>query len=152
MTYLSGDASSAFLADDEPVNRPPRETDQDGTIRYMVGTDSAIEIAITEVNRKYRIPVDQEDMLAALVFRYTQARKQMEKAYGRWRTSRGKNKYELEFMLEDEGTELFSLAAFVKEFETASLSLEKFLQDHETRSDKRVPPWRRDLKQISEYP
>jgi hypothetical protein len=145
MNFLSGDASGAFLADDERASRPPRETDADGTIRYIVGSDSAIEIAITEVNRKYRIPVDQED-------RYTQARKQMEKAYGRWRTSRGKNKYELEFMLADEGTELFSLAAFVKEFETASVSLEKFLQEHETRAGKRVPPWRRDLKQISEYP
>jgi len=152
MNFLSGDASSAFLADDEIVERPPCETDDNGRIRYLVGSDSLIEVALNEVNVKYKIPADREDELAALVYGYVRARKQLEKAIGRWRTSRGKNKYDLAFMLDEESNELYSLGHFVKAYDTASISLESFLVDFETRGEPRVPPWRKEVKKISEYP
>ena len=99
---------------------------------------------MSEVHRKYKIPADEEHELARLIFRYEQARNSLNRAHSRWATHRGKDRYDLEYMLKAEATELESLLYFQEEYRAVAFEFQKYLSGTETRFPGRMPPWEQE--------
>lgn len=139
MNFLSRDASGDQLPIESFENRPESKVDDDGLLTYVLGDDSLIEYSMSMVHKKYRIPESEHDELGRLIFGYQRARKRFEKAFGYWKTSRGKHMFELEFVLMEEETELFSFWHFVNAYELAVKSLREFLEEQETHKSRILP-------------
>lgn len=122
----------------------------DGVVLYQVGNDSNIENAIHDIHRKYRIPEDQEPQLARLIFLYEQARESLNKAHARWLAQRGKDRWELEFMLKAEAIEVESYSHFTKTYLDALFDLRDFLESCDTRFPARKPAWEQEPKVIAD--
>lgn len=140
------DNGAGYIAEEEREQEALRRKAPDGTILYQVGSDSNIEFGIHDVHRRYEVPVDEEKLLARLIFSYEQARASMSKAHNRWVAYRGKERYDLEYMLKAEGVELESLVFFQKRYADAAAALCAFLQRTPVRDKVKKPQWERDVK------
>lgn len=152
MFHSFKDDGPGYIADDPRDREAARHTAPDGVILYQVGNDSNIENSIHDIHRKYRIPEDQEPQLARLIFLYEQARESLNKAHARWLAQRGKDRWELEFMLRAESIEVESYSHFTQAYFNALNDLRAFVGGCETRFPPRKPEWEKDPKVIAEFP
>lgn len=152
MFHAFRDDGPGYIADDPRDREATRHQGTDGVIVYQVGNDSNIENAIHDIHRKYRIPVDEEQQLARLIFLYEQARESLNKAHARWLGQRGKDRWELEYMLKAESVEIESYWHFVQAYAGALGDLRGFVESCETKFPPRMPAWEQATRPISEFP
>jgi hypothetical protein len=145
------DDGPGYIADDPRDREAARHQGADGVIVYQVGNDSNIENAIHDIHRKYRVPEHEEPRLAQLIFLYEQARESLNKAHARWLAQRGKDRWDLEFMLKAESIEVESYWHFTQVYFDALGDLQGFIEGCDTRFPARKPEWEKDPKVISEF-
>lgn len=136
---------SDILGMNDSLVKVHRVQDGGGFMRYDgVESSNPVGDAIARVHSRYLIPDDQEPELHDLIQEYERARLAFQRAYGRWQTERGKHGYDLEFMLEEEGNDLYSLTAATEEFEQACQELSRFLSRFEVggNGEKKMQRWR----------
>lgn len=128
---LSAGATLDDILEPRGVTRVPRShTTSMGDVIYdLDSTDhSRITGLLSRVNERYDVPADREQELAELVQEYQTTKGALEKGIERWKTRRGNNTYDLEFVLTEECADVYAVMLSAEEFEQASGQLSVFLE------------------------